>query len=164
MSTVGGKPRTSSIPTPGRLRSYSSSASAHDPLPADVEAVRAFQDAMKSNDPARYTGRSVSANNPPIQRPPSAASGANSRPKTPSGQFSRRISHPPIRPESRQSERLSYRQKDFVVGDSVRVESLGFEGKLRFVGEIDGKQGIWAGVELSGGFAGLGKNNGSVGK
>ncbi|KAL5523490.1 hypothetical protein ACEPAG_7663 [Sanghuangporus baumii] len=161
MST-GVKPRTSSIPTPGRLRSYSSSVPAHDPLPPDLEATRAFHDAMKSNDPSRYSGRSVSAHNPPTQRPPSAASGANSRPKTPSAQF-RRISHPQTRPESQQSDRTSHKQKDFVVGDSVRIESLGFEGKLRYVGEIAGKQGTWAGVELSGGFAGLGKNNGSVG-
>lgn len=30
------------------------------------------------------------------------------------------------------------------------------------MGTIDGKPGLWAGVELSGGFAGKGKNNGSV--
>jgi dynactin complex subunit len=50
----------------------------------------------------------------------------------------------------------------FDVGENVRIESLGFEGTLRFVGEIDGKQGLWAGVELSPGFAGKGKNDGSV--
>jgi dynactin complex subunit len=48
------------------------------------------------------------------------------------------------------------------VGDDVRIQSLGFEGVLRFVGEIEGKAGLWAGVELSGGFSGKGKNNGSV--
>lgn len=48
------------------------------------------------------------------------------------------------------------------MGDNVRIESLGFEGILRYLGEIDGKPGMWAGVELSGGFAGKGKNNGSV--
>lgn len=48
------------------------------------------------------------------------------------------------------------------VGDGVRLESHGFEGVLRFVGEIDGKPGLWAGVELSGGFVGKGKNDGSV--
>ena len=48
------------------------------------------------------------------------------------------------------------------VGDGVRLESHGFEGVLRFVGEIEGKPGLWAGVELSGGFAGKGKNDGSV--
>ena len=52
----------------------------------------------------------------------------------------------------------------FDVGDNVRIESLGFEGTLRFIGEIDGKSGQWAGVELGGGFAGKGKNDGSVNK
>ncbi|RXW17083.1 hypothetical protein EST38_g8770 [Candolleomyces aberdarensis] len=49
------------------------------------------------------------------------------------------------------------------VGDNVRIESIGCEGALRFLGEIEGKPGQWAGVELSGGFTGKGKNNGSVG-
>ena len=52
--------------------------------------------------------------------------------------------------------------RGFDVGDNVRIESLGFEGILRYLGEIDGKPGMWAGVELGGGFAGKGKNNGSV--
>ena len=50
----------------------------------------------------------------------------------------------------------------FEVGDHVRIESLGFEGTLRYLGEIDGKSGRWAGVELHGGFVGRGKNNGTV--
>jgi dynactin complex subunit len=33
---------------------------------------------------------------------------------------------------------------------------------LRYIGEIDGKGGVWAGVELKGGFSGKGKNNGTV--
>lgn len=52
--------------------------------------------------------------------------------------------------------------RPFETGDNVRIESLGFEGTLRYFGEIDGKTGQWAGVELSGGFAGKGKNDGSV--
>jgi dynactin complex subunit len=48
------------------------------------------------------------------------------------------------------------------VGDSVRIESLGFEGTLRFLGPIEGKPGTWAGVELNPGFVGLGKNDGSA--
>lgn len=48
------------------------------------------------------------------------------------------------------------------VGDPVRVENLGMEGTLRFLGEIAGKAGTWAGVELLPGFAGKGKNDGSV--
>ncbi|TFY51229.1 hypothetical protein EVJ58_g10676 [Rhodofomes roseus] len=52
--------------------------------------------------------------------------------------------------------------RTFEEGDNVRIESLGFEGTLRYLGEIDGKPGHWAGVELSGGFVGKGKNNGIV--
>lgn len=36
------------------------------------------------------------------------------------------------------------------------------EGTLRFVGQIDGKAAKYAGVEFSGNFAGMGKNDGSV--
>lgn len=53
--------------------------------------------------------------------------------------------------------------RTFEVGDNVRIESLGFEGTLKYLGGIDGKQGEWAGVELSAGFKGKGKNDGSVG-
>ena len=70
------------------------------------------------------------------------------------------------RPASRSSDvfaRSSSRAgRIFDVGDKVRIESLGFEGTLRFQGEIEGKSGLFAGVELSGGFAGKGKNDGSV--
>ena len=39
---------------------------------------------------------------------------------------------------------------------------MGFEGVLRFIGRIEVKPGEWAGVGLGGGFAGKGKNDGSV--
>lgn len=52
--------------------------------------------------------------------------------------------------------------RSFDIGDTVRIESLGFEGTLRYLGGIDGKPGQWAGVELGGGFVGKGKNDGSV--
>ena len=71
------------------------------------------------------------------------------------------------RPESRQESRpTSVRGVvgAFGVGEKVRVDSMGMEGNLRFVGEIAGKPGAWAGVELSGGFTGKGKNDGSVGE
>lgn len=156
--SASAKPRSSGIPTPGRLRSYSSSSASHPPVPIDSEAAnKAFADAIKANDPARHTIRSVSANNP-VQRPPSAAS--KSRPKTPSGPFGRNAQQ---RPQSRQSDAFSRSKSEFIVGDNVRIESLGFEGTLRYVGDIKGKSGEWAGVELTGGFTGLGKNNGSVG-
>lgn len=74
---------------------------------------------------------------------------------------------PGPRPSSRASDvftRSSSRAgRNHELGDTVRIESLGFEGTLRFIGEIDGKAGMFAGVELGGGFAGRGKNDGSVG-
>lgn len=71
------------------------------------------------------------------------------------------------RPESRQESRSTSVRgvvDDFGVGEKVRVDSMGVEGMLRFVGEITGKPGLWAGVELGGGFTGKGKNDGSVGE
>lgn len=49
-----------------------------------------------------------------------------------------------------------------IVGERVRMQSLGMEGTLRFVGETQFKEGVWAGVELEGGFAGKGRNDGTV--
>ena len=71
------------------------------------------------------------------------------------------------RPESRTSNagaRSSSRAKvrTFEIGDTVHIESLSVEGVLRYLGEIEGKPGTYAGVELSGAFAGRGKNDGSV--
>jgi CAP-Gly domain-containing linker protein 1 len=73
------------------------------------------------------------------------------------------------RPESRQSDVHSRREsksnakeRTFEQGDTVRIESLGMEGTLRFLGAIEGKPGVWAGVELAPGFAGRGKNDGTV--
>lgn len=160
MSTTPSKPRTSGIPTPGRLRSFSSSTSSQPSLPpsfSDSDAIRAFEAAVKANDPSRHTSRSVSSQSGSYPRPPSVAS--SSRPKTPSSSFSKSVNR---RPESRQSDVFSRTHRPFEVGDAVRIESLGFEGTLRYLGEIDGKQGNWAGVELSGGFAGKGKNDGTV--
>jgi CAP-Gly domain-containing linker protein 1 len=73
-----------------------------------------------------------------------------------------------VRPKSRQSEiRSSSRMgsnDSFEVGDPVRIESLGYDGVLRYIGEIEGKDGTFAGVELGGGLVGKGKNDGSVGR
>lgn len=49
---------------------------------------------------------------------------------------------------------------DLVEGD--KVEALGFEGILRYLGSISNKEGIFGGIELTGSSRGKGKNNGSV--
>lgn len=194
MSVTPGKGRMSGIPTPGKssiptpgLRPRSTSSAGQRPSftsPEDDYAARAFQDAIRANDPAQHRGsrtsdisiassqlspssstssmfngaRSLSAG----VRPSSSASSSSavSAGRTPSAKT------PSTRPPSRTSDvfarSASRAGRGFEVGDNVRIESLGFEGILRYLGEIDGKPGMWAGVELSGGFAGKGKNNGSV--
>jgi CAP-Gly domain-containing linker protein 1 len=177
--------KTSGIPTPGRIRS-TSVASQQSGLPMqDSDSMsRAFADAIKANDPALHrTGRiSEPGNLSPraphsflphsgrrsvAGRPSSVASSSSNAGATPARPAPLpRTKTPSIRPPSRQSDtfiRSSSRlSRTFEVGDNVRIESLGFEGTLQYLGEIEGKTGQWAGVELSGGFAGKGKNNGSV--
>lgn len=50
------------------------------------------------------------------------------------------------------------------IGDPVKIEVGGvvMEGTLRFLGQVDGKEGNWGGVELDKEWAGKGKNDGSV--
>jgi CAP-Gly domain-containing linker protein 1 len=171
----------SGLPTPGRSRS--SSRAGYQPIragpntDADSELmVRAFQQAIRSRDPRDQEFQSLtpaSALPSHTTRPISAASTSSAvsaptprsslaRPKTPT-----QTRQAQVRPQSRQSDvfRASSRtgtNKPFEPGDPVRVESLGFEGTLRYIGTIAGKPGTWAGVELGPGFAGLGKNDGSV--
>ncbi|KAK0199385.1 hypothetical protein DFS33DRAFT_1268680 [Desarmillaria ectypa] len=100
-------------------------------------------------------------------RPPSITSYPNptvsSRAKTPVSKTPGKLGASTSRPPSRTAGRPPSSLHAFEEGDKVRIESLGFEGTLRYVGGIEGKGGLWAGVELSGGFAGKGKNDGSVG-
>ncbi|KAL7415417.1 hypothetical protein BDY24DRAFT_382897 [Mrakia frigida] len=108
----------------------------------------------------------ASVNNPST---PTAKSGASTSSSSQLGFTPRRsmAGSGISRPESRQESRpTSVRGVvgEFGVGEKVRVDSMGMEGTLRFVGEIAGKPGAWAGVELSGGFTGKGKNDGSVGE
>lgn len=173
-SRVSGIPtpgKSSGIPTPGRLRSSSSVVSANGAPPSDYDfASQALADAIKANNPAQHRDSvASSSSHPPTSgrrsvaggRPSSVASSVSS-----TSYAATRQKPAPARPASRQSDvfmRSSSRAgRSLDVGDDVRIESLGFEGILRFLGEIDGKSGTWAGVELSGGFAGMGKNNGSV--
>ncbi|KAF8973365.1 hypothetical protein BDZ97DRAFT_1780925 [Flammula alnicola] len=176
-SGIPGPGRASGIPTPGRSRSSSNVYQTKPTTPDDIS--RAFADAIKANDPSQHriippsniasttslspqsVTYSSSGRRSVVGRPSSSASSSSAmiqeRAKTPT---SARISS---RPPSRQSELLGKSPRTFEVGDNVRIESLGFEGVLRYVGEIDGKPGLWAGVELGGGFSGKGKNDGTVG-
>ena len=181
-SGIPGPGRVSSIPTPGRSRSTSTTYQ-HNPSVTLVDDMsRAFAEAIKANDPSLHRnipqpGRSSTISLSPQSASYSLSSGRRSvvgrsssasstsaasnriseRAKTPTS--ARIISRPP----SRHSDVVSKPKKAFEIGDNVRIESLGFEGTLRYLGQIDGKPGLWAGIELSGGFSGKGKNNGTVG-
>jgi hypothetical protein len=50
---------------------------------------------------------------------------------------------------------------EVVVGDLIDVPG-GMLGTVRFVGAVQGKKGLFAGVELDSDFANRGKNNGDV--
>ncbi|KAG1732188.1 uncharacterized protein EDB91DRAFT_1152086 [Suillus paluster] len=187
MSTTPGKPRISGIPTPGkptgiptpgRFRSSSSVNPHLNAFDSDVEYMsRTFANAIKANDPAQHRTSTASNSSPsstsPMSNFASLQSGRRSVAGRPSSVAStstfaqNRSKTPAPRPPSRQSDvftrSVSRAGRTFEVGDNVRIESLGYEGCLRFIGEIDGKSGLWAGVELGGGFSGKGKNDGSVG-
>lgn len=187
-SGIPGPGRTSSIPTPGRPRSASSlyqGVPAPSAIYANNEMSRAFADAIRANDPAQHrlntamstsslsslSPKSASAAAPSGRRsvagrPSSVASSSSVLSQPARGPVKTPITstRPSSRAASRQSDAYSAaRTRSFEVGDNVRIESLGFEGVLRYLGEIDGKPGQWAGVQLGGGFVGKGKNNGSVG-
>lgn len=51
--------------------------------------------------------------------------------------------------------------EDLAVGDIVDVPG-GMQGTVRFVGSVQGKKGVFAGVELLSDFSPRGKNNGDV--
>lgn len=51
--------------------------------------------------------------------------------------------------------------EDLEVGDLVDVPGSMY-GTVRFIGSVQGKNGVFAGVELSQEFAKRGKNNGDV--
>lgn len=161
-------PGKSSIPTPGRFRSASNATIHASSSNADDEFIaKAFADAIKANDPGQHRmnapDASLSASSAQSGRRSVAGRPASSASTSRNSDVGLNAST--ARPPSRTSDvfRSSSRAgRNFDVGDAVRIESLGFEGTLKYVGEIDGKPGMWAGVELSGGFAGKGKNNGTV--
>ncbi|ORX37067.1 hypothetical protein BD324DRAFT_624655 [Kockovaella imperatae] len=66
------------------------------------------------------------------------------------------------RPESRLAGGSGAEHWSPAIGERVRMQAMGMEGTLRYLGETEFKAGVWAGVELEGGFAGKGKNDGSV--
>ena len=192
MSSTPAKGRVSGIPTPGRSgtgiptpgRPRATSSTGQYPAatgPDDEFISKSFQDALKANDPANHR---MTYSNDVSLSPPTAHATAQSGRRSVTGRpsssassssaFSSSVSRstsgtkPTMpRPSSRASDvftrSTSRAGKSFDIGDNVRLESLGYEGVLRYLGTIEGKPGMFAGVELHGGFAGRGKNDGSFG-
>lgn len=162
--------------------SHASGSMAAPPLPrtpGNPSALRRSLASSTSAFPSTPTAR-VTRARPSLVRPESRQDGrtparSSLAPRPESRQDARTPARSSFaRPESRQDRRTPGRtstlsvsmlggRPTFKVGDHVRMESMGMEGTLRFVGEIEGKAGTWAGVELNGGFAGHGKNDGSAG-
>jgi len=65
------------------------------------------------------------------------------------------VGHAPQTPASKMSE------SEFSIGDAVNVPGEMY-GTIRFIGNVEGKQGQFLGVELSKQFAARGKNDGDV--
>jgi CAP-Gly domain-containing linker protein 1 len=168
--------RTSGIPTPGRSRSVSS-VNQQQPSISDVEYL-SLAEAIKANDPAQHRPtQSHASSSSSLSSPRSASRHSQSGRRSVTGRPSSVISTSSTsstskeraktptstRPPSRHSDVFGKNtNRMFDIDDNVRIESLGYEGTLRYIGGIEGKPGVWAGVELMGGFAGKGKNNGTV--
>jgi CAP-Gly domain-containing linker protein 1 len=121
----------------------------HPSAPVTPSSARASSRPSMSGRPS-FAASNLPAGITP-RRPSMAASVSSSTP------YNRR-------PESRASAVYESQRSQWTptVGEGVRIESQGIEGTLRYLGEVQGKEGIFAGVELSAGFAGRGKNDGTV--
>ncbi|GJN91450.1 hypothetical protein Rhopal_004473-T1 [Rhodotorula paludigena] len=152
----------SALPTPSSRRKSGvprpPSAQAH------VHELSSLRQAISAHDPASYDspdvgvalgeGTSSSGRQPIVSRAPprptTPSTPSYSRARTPTG-FGSSTSRFP-------------KAGALEVGAAVSFEVAGelMEGTLRFVGEVEGKAGTWAGVELDEVYAGRGKNDGSV--
>lgn len=69
--------------------------------------------------------------------------------------------HPTTPAAARHVNGDKFGNRDLGVGDTVDVPG-GMHGIVKFIGEVKGKKGIFAGVELSREWAARGKNDGDV--
>jgi CAP-Gly domain-containing linker protein 1 len=190
-STVNAATNTSVEESPGMSRALSDAIRANDPRQHRATSRPSDQSLSPNSSPSSQSGKlqQGQSGRKSVARPadivtartPSAASSSTSsaplrapQPKTPTSTRTGGLSYTPrassstnasSRSESRQSEvrgKGNGKDRIFEPGDAVRIESLGMEGTLRFMGSIEGKPGVWAGVELAPGFAGRGKNDGAV--
>jgi hypothetical protein len=99
---------------------------------------------------------------PSYPRTPTAS---YARSATPTNGLRASMSAAGVRPSSRLGQSVRGPAASGVdVGDAVKFEVSGehMEGTVRFLGEVEGKDGQWGGVELDAEWHGRGKNDGSV--
>ena len=53
-------------------------------------------------------------------------------------------------------------QRAFEIGDMVKLDGTGLTGVLRYMGQVHGREGHFAGLELTGSSYGHGKNDGTI--
>ncbi|KAI5475270.1 CAP-Gly domain-containing protein [Pseudohyphozyma bogoriensis] len=166
-ASLGGSNLPQPGSTPSSLATYARRKSAIPLTPSapstattSADDLAALQEALRHRDPrndspALGAGGSDSPTPPAApgerslgRRKPSmlAMRGSLSRPTTPSN---------PTRPPM---------PGQMEIGDAVKIEVAGvaMQGVLRFLGEVEGKEGNWGGVELDKQWEGKGKNDGSV--
>ena len=103
-----------------------------------------------------------------LARPTTPTSGANYRSTSYAGQYAR--PQTPTNPfNSSTSSRFAQPHRDkrgneLEVGDEITLDVDGkqMEGVVRFLGSVEGKHGVWGGVELDLEWQGQGKNDGTV--
>ncbi|KZO98863.1 hypothetical protein CALVIDRAFT_534949 [Calocera viscosa TUFC12733] len=170
-------PRKSLAPRPSIL----TASTLRPPRPPSASSQASHTSASRLNVPdsdspnSFHTALSTPFHTPGISRartPSTTIAIANPNPRiTPSYGARRPESRQSIGSVQRSSSRIGHPDRSgsgsrlgrtFEVGDRVRLESKGWEGTLRYLGEVHFRDGLWAGVELLPGFAGKGKNDGSV--
>ncbi|CEP10467.1 hypothetical protein [Parasitella parasitica] len=121
-----------------------------------------------TNNPRRLTRKPSAAE---LKRRKTISENAPPMPK-PSGSGTKARSRSYVAPESNyqqpnvQSRIITSpkptlnRPKPFYIGDRIAVDSMGIVGTLKFLGEAEFKEGVWAGIQLD--IVGSGKNDGSV--
>lgn len=106
--------------------------------------------------------KTISENVPPVPKASKSITKARSRSFIGDGQIPQNQTVPNriiTSPKPTHKSSSSFNNKLYI-GERVAVDSMGIVGTLKFVGEAEFKDGLWAGIQLD--INGSGKNDGSV--
>ncbi|KAM0789615.1 hypothetical protein ACM66B_000421 [Microbotryomycetes sp. NB124-2] len=158
--------------TPRATASAASSSSGHADSPSPAEQQQQQQQPqtpLAARRPASAVANRRQSLAPGQLKPTTPSTSTMPRPRTPTA-FGSSVSgqRPASRLAASQASRpappTSTAAQPLAPGNSVTFEVAGqsMQGTLRFIGQVDGKPGQWAGVELDPEWHGQGKNDGSV--